>query len=247
MTRYLVKFVVLCAAVVGGSVALWQYEKRNSMQWQLDDANRRVAAAEERERLEKEFVARLTTHRRVAHLVVIDQEKNGGEIESTKLAFQEFGQDDKPLTPKIFTIKGNEAHVDSLVIEFDYQHVRQEDPLRGHSLVLFHRLYGKFQSPAEGFRIDDPGKPPEVYHTARTPEAFAYENELWTDFWKLAGDEKYRQQKGVRVAMGAGNWMPVQPDRIYVLTLGKAGGVEIASQPLDGIWKEYREALSKAK
>jgi hypothetical protein len=71
--------------------------------------------------------------------------------------------DGKQLPPRFFTIKGNVAHIDAMVIKFEQDFIKKGDPLRGHSLVLFHRLYGDYQAPVEGFMIDMPGKPPEVY------------------------------------------------------------------------------------
>ena len=74
------------------------------------------------------------------------------------------------------------------------------------------------------------------------PRVGEFEHELWTNFWKLAEDEAYRKEKGVRVAQGEGVWVPFQPDRLYTLTLESDGGLNITSSPLKGV---YREALKR--
>ena len=169
-------------------------------------------------------------------------------VEETALMFVEYDGEGKQLPPRFFTVKGNVAHVDALVIKFEQDFVKKGDPLRGHSLVLFHRLYGDYQAPADGFVIDTPGKPPEVYRIpTRTPAASEFESQLWQDFWKLADDEGYRKEKGVKVAMGEGPWTRFYPDKVYTLTLQADGGLSLSSRAMDGIWKEYRDALAKAR
>jgi len=173
---------------------------------------------------------------------------NGDKVEETTLMFVEYGTDGKQLPPRYFTIKGNVAHIDSLVIKFEADFVKKGDPLRGHSLVLFHRLYGDYQAPVEGYMIDEPGRPPEVYRCpTNSPEAAAFESELWQNFWKLADDEQYRKEKGVRVAMGESPWTRFYPDKVYTLTLQADGGLSLTSRVMDGIWREYREALMRAR
>jgi hypothetical protein len=243
MLRHLTKFILLSGLVLGGSVALWQYEKKWSEQAKQEQRIRRLE--EEKQQLQR-FVARLTSEKRVAEIVVTDQAKTGDQIESTTLLFVEYDREGKQLPPQFFTIKGNVAHIDALVIKFEKDFVRSEDPLRGHSLVLFYRLYGDYQTPADGYRIDQPGAIPEIYQDeTATTAAQAFEQELWKNFWKLADDVKYRQEKGVSVAMGEGPWTYFYPDKVYQLTLAAAGGLSINSRPLDGVWKEYRSALKR--
>jgi hypothetical protein len=96
--------------------------------------------------------------------------------------------------------------------------------------------------------IDEPGRPPEVYKcVTRSPEAAEFEAQLWSNFWKLADDEAYRKEKGVRVAMGESPWTRFYPDKVYTLTLEADGGLSLSSRQMDGIWREYREAMSRAR
>lgn len=242
MVRHIAKFLLLGGVVVGGSVALYHYERSRSREAILEAENRKLL---ERKKHLEGFVARLSGEKRVAEIVVTDQKLDAaGKIETTTLMFLELGKDGSRLLPRFFTIKGNIAHLDSLVIKFDRGFIEQDDPLRGHSLVLFYRLYGDFQAPNDGFRIDDPEKPPAAYCQPGTPaETQAFEAELWKNFWKLAEDPAYRQEKGVRVAQGEGPWTLFHPDQVYSVSIETAGGVNLVARPMDGLFKAYRDAL----
>lgn len=247
--KLLAKFILVVLLVITGTAGVWYYtshytdEARHRAEVDaLEKKNRELA--EQKQALEQ-FVGRLTSHRRVAEMVVVDQAKEEDRIESTTLLFVEYGPDGTALPGKTFTIAGGEPHIDSLVLQFDYDLVKQSDPLRGKSLSLFYRIYGERQAPQDGFRIDTPGDAPAVYRTASTPAAQHFETELWRDFWRLADDAELRRTRGVRVAQGEGVWTRVQPNRLYTLRLGTAGGITIEASPIDGVWKDYRQSLGQ--
>jgi hypothetical protein len=158
-------------------------------------------------------------------------------VPKTELLFVEYTKDGRELPAKRFTIEGNKAHIDAMVIKFDRDFVKQNDPLRGHSIVLFHRIFGDQQKPAEGFRIDEPGVVPAIYQDA-DPQVTAFEKDLWDKFWQLTTDAKLRQEKGVRVANPESVWGPFLPDMLYTVTLEAAGGLNLTAEPLKGIYKE---------
>jgi hypothetical protein len=143
------------------------------------------------------------------------------------------------LPPKVFTIEGKLAHVDAMVIKFDRHFVEEGDPIRGHSIALFTKIYGDKQSPASATSIDEKGKIPDVYRDA-DPKLASFEQDLWSNFWRLADDDVYRKEKGVRVAMGQGVWGMFEQDKLYRVTLESDGGLNLTSEPLRGI---YREAM----
>lgn len=246
MTRQIVKIAILCLLVAGGSVAVYRYEQNRSAEAKLQADVQRL----ERQRQHlQDFVSRLTSEKRVAEVLVTDQVQASGHIASTTLMFVEYGRDGEQLPPKFFTIKGNVAHIDALVIKFDHGFTEQNDPLRGQSLVLFYRIFGDYQAPVDGYRIDTPGTIPEVYrgNGALSPEAYQFEAQLWENFWRLANDPEYRKEKGVRLAQGESPWTYFYPESIYTITMEAAGGLSIHQRPIDGIWKEFREALRRQK
>jgi hypothetical protein len=233
MLRNLAKILWLSVLLVAGSVGIYIYQERFS-------ASHKIAELEEQKKQLDEIIQRLGTEKRVAEMIVTDQKTINGVL-TTELLFVEYAKDGSALPPKTFVTQGKMLHIDAMVIKFEHDFVRQNDPLRGHSIALFTRMYGDHQNPADAFRVDDPGKPPAIYRGA-DPRISEFEQSLWTDFWKLAEDASYRQSKGVRVAQGEGVWGPFEPGRLYTITLESDGGLNLTSAPLKGI---YLEAIKK--
>jgi hypothetical protein len=249
-------------ALFGGLVAaatagVWLYERKQSAAWQiqkLEQERQQMARdfEQQRQKLEEQkqqlqsIVQRLGEEKRVAEVLVTEQKTASDGLLRTTLLFVEYAKDGSALPPKTFTIDGNTAHIDAMVIKFERDYVAKGDPLRGHSIALFRRLFGETQSPQEAWRIDEPGKIPDFYRGKDSPEQnprlASFEQELWQDFWKLAEDKDYRASKGVRVANGQGIWGPFAPDKLYTLTLDADGGINLTSEPLKGI---YREAMKQ--
>lgn len=219
--------------IVAGSAALYVYQDRFS-------ASHNIARLQEEKKVLQQVVQRLSDEKRVADVLVTDQKLVDG-VPHTTLLFVEYDRNGQPLPAKSFEVVGKQAHVDALVIKFDRHFVGEGDALRGHSVALFQRLYGDHENPADAKRIDEPGKIPDVYRGA-DPRVSTFEMELWQNFWRLADDAQYRQEKGVRVANGQGVWGPFEPDKLYTITLESGGGLNIHSEPLRGI---YREAIKQ--
>lgn len=233
MLRSAIRILVLLGLMSAAAVGLYTYQSHNSVQAELRREQQRSAEL-------KQIVGRLEAERRVADVIVTDQQTVNGTLHTTIL-FVEYAADGSALPARRFTIEGKTAHLDAMVIKFDGKFVEQNDELRGHSVALFSRIYGENQSPAEGFSIDVPGEVPQVYRTAE-PAVHDFQKGLWQNFWRLADDPSYRAAMGVRVAQGEGVWRPFEPDKLYTLTLECNGGLNIRSEPLKGI---YAEALRR--
>jgi hypothetical protein len=221
---------LLLAAAVGGVY----YQHATSTEQKIEQL-------QDQKRQLEEVVTRLSSENRVADVLVSQQAKNAQGLLETTLLFVEYDKQGQTLPGKSFTIVGDTAHIDAMVIKFDHDFIAKDDPLRGHSIALFTKIYGDHQSPADAALIDSPGKIPDVYRGA-DPKVSEFETSLWGDFWKLYDDAKYREEKGVRALGGQGVWGPLQPERLYSLTIESDGGLNMTSQPLKGI---YREALKQ--
>jgi hypothetical protein len=237
MFRTTLKFAAAAALVVASSVGVYLYQRDN-------DVAEKLKAAEQRNELLKGVVTRLSAERRVADVVVTEQSVDPStKRQRTTLLFVEYARDGSPLPGKRFTIDGNVAHLDAMVVKFAGRYVEENDPLKGHSVALFTRLYGESQAPEAAFTIDSPGAVPDVYRSPdrefSTRQA-AFERELWGNFWRLADDPAYRASMGVRVAQGEGVWAPFLPDRLYTVSIESDGGLNLVSESLKGI---YREAM----
>ena len=233
MLRTTAKLLGLLILVMAGSSGIIAYRNHFA-------AERKVEQLQEEKQQLEQIVKRLAAEKRVAEVLVESQQMIDGELQTT-LLFVEYAKDGTALPPKSFSFVGKMAHVDAMVIKFDRGFVENGDALRGHSIALFTKLYGDKQSPAEAQRIDEPGTIPSVYRGA-DPRVSKFEMQLWQNFWRLAEDESYRAQHGVRIAGGEGLWGPFEPDRIYTITIESDGGLSMTSQPLKGI---YREALKR--
>ncbi|MDB5304445.1 MAG: hypothetical protein JWM97_1994 [Phycisphaerales bacterium] len=225
----------LLAASAGGG-AFWLHA-RNSTEGQL---RRDLDVQRQRAEQLRVVVGRLSAERRVADVMVTEQNESAGIVRTT-LLFVEYAKDGTPLPGKHFTIEGKLAHIDAMVVKFDGKFVQDADPLRGRSIALFTRIYGETQNPADGFRIDEPGKVPDVYRGADASVS-RFEQDLWNNFWKLADDPSYRESMGVRVAQGEAVWRSFEPGWLYTLTLESNGGLNISPERIKGI---YQEALKK--
>ena len=233
MLRSVVKILVLTAFVLAGSLLVVHYRTSRSIEAELQREQERTAEL-------RTIVGRLTSERRVADVIVTDQQLIAGTLR-TSIVFVEYAADGSALPAKHFTIEGKMVHLDAMVIKFDGRFVAENDPLRGHSVALFSRLYGDAQAPAEGFAIDPPGEAPIAYRKADHTVG-PFEQELWKNFWRLADDAEYRATMGVRVAQGEGIWRPFEPGRLYTITLESNGGLNIRSEPLRGIYQEALKA-----
>jgi len=221
-----ISLIILIAAGAGG---LWWYRSHTAMERQLQEVQ---AKNEEL----KEIVVRLTVEKRVADVMVTSQQTLNGQTQTT-LLFVEVGRNGVNLPPKSFTIQGSEVHIDAMLIKFDHHFVEEGDPLRGHSIALFTRIYGDRESPADAQLIDKPGEVPDVYRDA-DPRISKFEQELWGDFWKLFNDEQFRKLKNVRIANGEGKWFPAERDKLYTISTEAAGGLNVVSGPVPAIYQE---------
>lgn len=232
MWKNVAKLAYLSTLILIGGVGIYVYEQRYS-------AARQVARLEAEKRELETIVARLTSQRRVAEMLVTEQRTVDGGATQSDVLFVEYDRAGQPLPARSFTLLGKMVHVDALVIKFEHDLVKQDDPLRGKSIALFTRIYGDRQAPADAPTIDEPNRVPAVYRGADN-RVTEFEQSLWTDFWRLADDPAYRQSKGVRVAQGEGPWGPLMTGRLYTVSLETDGGLNLTWEPLRGI---YREAL----
>jgi len=231
MLRTFVQSLFIVALLSGGGVGLFLYHEHFSTARQIEHLE------QEKQQLQQ-VVVRLSAEKRVADVLVSKREVIDN-IPRTTLLFVEYDRQGQPLPGKILTVAGDHVHFDALVVKFDRELVQKNDPLRGHSIALFTRVYGDHQTPDSATAIDEPNSIPLVYRGASSTVT-SFECNLWQNFWRLARDPDYRQQFGVRIASGQGVWGPLDIDHLYTLTLESSGGLNLSAEPMKGI---YREAL----
>ncbi|TAH36983.1 MAG: hypothetical protein EYC70_08345 [Planctomycetota bacterium] len=220
-------FVVLL-----GGWSLWFRGRLKEHERQLADKQEEIETlhgevAERDRRIEQlEAALRLLkVDHRLARIIVLEQTPD-----ATTLEFQEIGADNLPLgAPKVFTLRGDIAYVDALVIKFDDSLVEAGDALRGTSVCLFRRLFGEYQQPSDGFPLDPVGMRPLPYSVEG--EASPLESDLWRRFWDYANDPSLAEQHGVRAVHGEAPYMELRPDARYIVELRASGGLSIRPEP----------------
>jgi len=123
MVKGTIKLGFLTAVVLAGTVGVWTYYTQVSSSY-------RIAKLEEEKRILEEVVGRLGGERRVAEILVTDQEMVGG-VKTSTLLFVEYSRDGTALPPKRFVVRGENAHVDAMVVKFEDGLVGKGDALRG--------------------------------------------------------------------------------------------------------------------
>lgn len=243
MLRALLTISAIAFFLTITGLGIWQYRKYTAEQRQIAELQREKAELERQKEQLRQVVGRLTAEKRVAEIVVTGKQLSGDGVPVTQLLFVEYARDGSTLPPRTFVVRGEMVHVNGMVIEFDKELVQQGDPLRGHSIILFDRIYGSAEKPDSGQMIDSPGRIPELYRSTR-PEVSEFETQLWANFWRLATDEAYRAEKGVKLANGKSVYGPFAADRLYTITLDASGKMSCEDQPIKGAVGEALRRLS---
>jgi hypothetical protein len=234
MLRATYRLIILSVLIAAGSTGYWYYHNPHSPAVQ-------IARLEQEKKELQGIVQRLTDERREAEMIVTDQRQTPQGLQTT-LLFVEQARDGSPLPARSFTVKGDEVWIGGLSIRFEQGWLENNDLLRGHGILLFTKIFGQNQTPAEGSPIDEPGKIPDVYRG--DPKEMArvsdFEKDLWSNFWRLVEDKAYRAQKGVEVAGGKAVYFKAVPDRLFRITVDARGNPTVDWEPIKPI---YREAM----
>jgi hypothetical protein len=220
---------IALVAVAAGSVYL-AYElvvlPRQALQDQIREQKDTIVKLEkDKQRLEA-YLKILENVDRRARVDVLSQTRDQKGSLQTTIRFTETDSTGKPISPsRELTLPGQDVYFDTLVIKFDDHFVEQNDPLKGHTLMLFRRIFSSTMRAEDGFVIDVAGQPPGIYSERLAPSTF--EKELWKRFWELANDDKLAKEHGVRAIHGDAPYMRMEPDRVYEIWLRSTGEVII--------------------
>jgi len=216
-------------AVAAGVVYL-SYElviaPRRALQDQIREQKGTIVKLEQDKQRLETYLKILKNIDRRARVEVLRQTKDAQGALQTTIRFTETDANGKPISvSRELTLPGQEVHFDTLVIKFEDSYVEQGDPLKGHALLLFRRIFSSTMRAEDGFVIDKEGQAPQVYAEKLAPNDF--EKDLWKRFWQLASDEKLAKEKGVRAIHGDAPYMRLEPDRVYEVSLRSTGEVII--------------------
>lgn len=188
-----------------------------------------AALSKDVERLETSLALVKVDHR-LAKLTVTDQgiDQSSGQPFSL-VEFVELNDEGAPLdTPREFRVRGDLVYIDNWIVKFEDKYVESADIERGTSLILFHRIFGDKQQPADGFPLDEQGTRPKAY--ASGGKMTDLEKKIWGDFWNIANDEKMAHEMGIRAAHGGAVSMKVQKGKTYRVIMRSTGDLSIVPE-----------------
>src|SRR5437016_4543205 len=152
MLRALIRSMTVVILAGGGVVAVLIYHEHFS-------ASRQIEKLQEEKTQLQRVVQKLESEKRVADVLVSRREMIDG-VPNTTLLFVEYDRQGKPLPARTFCVQGDLVHIDAMVIKFEHDFVKSNDPLRGHSVALFTKIYGDRQSSQSAAVIDEPNSIP---------------------------------------------------------------------------------------
>jgi hypothetical protein len=181
----------------------------------------------------QEIVSLLTKDIRIAEVFVLEQDP---DLTRTTFRFVEVNEEGERIgEAKEFTINGDVAYFDTLVIKFEepYQPLGDlplEDELinqylENKAIIFFRRVFGEKQKPEEGFPLDRPGGAPEIY--GRASGRTSFEDLLWREFWQMATDPALARKRGVRAAHGQAVYTKLEKGTYYILERRLTGDLTI--------------------
>lgn len=220
--------IPVLAFLAGSGLSVWGYHT-----WTSDSKLlQRIEELEQEQIKLKQRILFLRERNRVAYIDVIEQESgqdNRSGLRTTFL-FHELDSEGNPLSqPREFSIDGTLLYVDAQVIKFDDAFLEDAGLEPGSSLLLFRRLFGEYQAPADGYALDSSPRPPEAYSAEAAQGGFS--DELWQNFWDYANRPEVLERTGVRAMHGEAPSMQLQPGRRYQVELRSSGGLSLNALP----------------
>jgi hypothetical protein len=206
-------------------------EPKHKMERLLAEKEHQITGLQQDNAKLRTYLDLLRHTERRARLEVLQQSRNAeGEAVNT-LRFTEISPDGTPLGPsRDLQLVGDEVYLDTLVIKFEDHFVEENDPLKGHALVLLRRIFTNRVKPDDGYKLDRDGDAPEAYATAK--ERTPFERELWTKFWQVANDEALAKKYGVKAVHGQTVYGRLQSGKVYHLVM-RSTGEAILPPPTD--------------
>jgi hypothetical protein len=179
----------------------------------------------------KAALARLTQEDQIGYARVVDQSTDNGGLYTTLAFFQtDRDEPERRVYQGEFTIRGDIAHFDSLVVKFDPQLVLDGEH---RSIYLWRRIYDEYTPPGEGQLIESPDEAPARYRallpdpTCRERLTLApdFSQEFWTTIWDLANDTEALREYGISAVYGNTVHTRLEPGKVYQFKINGSGQI----------------------
>ena len=187
-------------------------------------------AKEENSRLQTSLQL-LKIDRRMAKIKVMSVDENDEGEPTMSVRFTEFNDyGDQLGEPRDFELRGDKMYVDCWVVKFGDKYIEENDALRSASLCVFKGIYGNLDGPEGSQNLDSSSIEdfPSIYGSE---EKTTFEQQIWTDFWKLANDRNSQEDFGIRTIHGQANYMKVEEGKTYEVSVRSSGAASLT--PID--------------
>ncbi len=182
----------------------------------------------------RQVIGRLQADSRVAQVLVTGVNFDEQQKKTiTTIKYLEYDIDGNPMVPKYFSFSGNIIQFQSLVIRFEDDLVKKNDPLRGKSAYLFWKVFLLDGKKTQEYEITPMYQIPQGYKVQGLDDSF--EAVLWQEFWDLALDPQKANQQGVKSAQIEAPGTMFLPGILYTIKIEHDGGLRIDSSTLSPI------------
>jgi hypothetical protein len=170
----------------------------------------------------------LKVDRRIANVTVLEKGKNEDGSPFMEVSFSEVDQDGEQIgAAKNFTLLGEKFYVDGWVASFEDKYIEEADELRAASLFAFKSIYGDAEMPKNAQRLDSDSQdlgPPGIYRDEKKRE---FEQQIWSDFWKVCNDPYLQQDLGIRAIQGQTSYVQPLEGKTYQINIRASGGMSL--------------------
>jgi hypothetical protein len=179
----------------------------------------------------KAALTRLTDENLIGYAKVVSQEEKDGKLMTT-LVFYQTARDnpDARVMEGEFTLEGDVAHFDALVVKFDDKMVLDG---QARSIYLWRRIYGDYLPPNEGFQLAKEGEEPTRYDDLLGEQNFwdkmllkkDYSQQFWTSIWDLANDGDKLKEAGISAVYGNAVYTKLKLGQVYQFKINESGQI----------------------
>ncbi len=175
-------------------------------------------------------ISRLTSETRRARVLVESINTDAAGSTNTVLLWAETDAAGKLLPGaalKRLEVRGADVHFDARQIIFSAEDIAEGDPLRGHTLTLFTRVWGEQQSPDSGaaLEVGNAQNPVPAQFSSGDAALRDAEMRLWRRFQSYCSDKAAADEDGVRTAQGTAVHKPLLAGREYRISVTAPGQI----------------------
>jgi len=200
-----------------------KYEAQEAALLETTEKNKQLVVLNDR--LESS-IKLLKVDRRMANVTVLKKTKDENGETMMEVSFTEVNEKDEPIgATKNFTLKGDKFYIDGWVATFEDEYIEQADELRAASMFAFKSIYGDAEPPKNGQRLDiESNGAPGIYKDDRKR---AFEDKIWSDFWKVCNDPDLQHELGIRTSGGRTSYIEAIEGKTYQVNIRATGDMSL--------------------